>query len=362
MTKKIKAANHKKVTIYDVAKLANTSTATVSRILNNVNYPVSDALRDRVKSAIIKLDYTPNLIGRQLKTSENKEIGVIVPNISNQYYPLLLLGIEDVARVRGYNVLLCNSHRDAQNERKYLEIMYQKQVGGIILSSVSDDHEYLTSLINKGFKIVSFEQDIPVPCSKIHFNYYEGGYMAVKHLIDLGHKEIGFISSPMIKHSRKQVYEGLLAAFKEYGMPVVREFIYISDIEDEKSEQIYEFKNGEQLARRAITNGRLPSAFLCINDMTAFGVIREFEKNGIRVPEDISVIGFDNIPTSAMISPPLTTINQCTYEMGSITAEVLINMLEEGSGKTVSITLEPSLIQRSSTREYKTIKDNSKII
>ena len=137
---------------------------------------------------------------------------------------------------------------------------------------------------------------------------------------------------------------------KENKIPVINEYIFISDIEDESYEQIYEFKNGEQLARRAISNGKLPTAFLCINDMTAFGVIREFTKNGIRVPEDVSAIGFDNIPTSAMISPPLSTINQCTYEMGSITAEVLINTLEDSSQETVSVMLEPSLVIRSSTR------------
>ena len=348
--KRIKTANHKKATIYDVARLANTSTATVSRIINKLEYSISDALKERVQQAVMELDYSPNLIGRQLKTNENKEIGVIVPNISNQYYPLLLLGVEDVARARGYNVLLCNSHRDSQSERRYLEIMYQKQVRGIILSSVSDEYEYATALLSKGVKIVTFEQDIPIQCSKIHFNYYAGGYMAVKHLIDLGHREIGFICSPLIKHSRRQVYEGFLAALKGNGIPVINEFILISDIEDESYEQIYEFKSGEQLAQNAIHNRRLPTAFLCINDMTAFGVIREFSKNGIKVPEDISIIGFDNIPTSAMISPPLTTINQCTYEMGSITAEVLINTLEDSNQETVSIMLEPSLVKRDSVR------------
>lgn len=343
--------HHKKPTIYDVAKHANTSTATVSRILNNVDYPVSDTLREMVLASVAALEYTPNLIGRQLKTSMNKDIGVIVPNISNQYYPLLLLGVEDIARERGYNVLLCNSHRDAQSEKKYLEVMYQKQVRGIILSSVSDDHEYAKSLLKKGVNIVAFEQDIPIACSKIHFNYYAGGYMAVKHLIDLGHREIGFICSPLSKHSRKKVYEGYLAAFKEYQLPVCDTFIFISDVEDERNEQIYEFKNGELLAQRAMYQGKLPSAFLCINDMTAFGVIREFTKNGIRVPEDISIIGFDNIPTSAMISPPLTTIDQCTYAMGAITSEVLINKLEDNSRENVSIMLEPSLIIRDSVRK-----------
>lgn len=341
----------KNATIYDIAKLAKTSTATVSRVLSNSGYPVKEDLKQRVLEAAKKLNYTPNLLGRQLKTNESLDIGIIIPSITNQFYPLLILGVEDVARKKGYNVLLCNSLRKPENEKKYLTSLFQKQIRGVIISSITKNQDYLRQLQQKGLKIVAFDQGISLDCSKISFDFCAGGYMAAEHLIKLGHKDIAFLSAPLTRPSRVQIYEGFMQCLKDNNIQQKKEYIIISEDEEESHDQVYEFKNGKELIRKMLgLSCPLPTAIFCINDMTAFGAIQELTNNKIYVPKDISIMGFDNIPTSEMITPSLTTIDQSAYEMGTLAAEMLINNLENENGRNVEIMLKPKLIQRNSTK------------
>ncbi|WP_034601877.1 LacI family DNA-binding transcriptional regulator [Clostridiisalibacter paucivorans] len=337
-------------TIYDIAKLANTSTATVSRVLNDTGYPVKEELKKRVIKAAKELNYTPNLVGRHLKTSKSNDIGVIVPSISNPYYSLLVNGVENVARKRGYNILLCNSHRDPQREKDYLESLYQKQVEGIIISSITSDTEYIKKLQINGLKIAAFDQDIDLDCNKVNFDYYRGGCIAAQYLIDRGHRDIGFISAPLTRYSRKELFRGFADTLKINNIAIKKDLIKISEFEEETEDQTYEYKNGKQLVQQIIKKGNIPSAIFCINDMTAFGVIQGLQKNHIQIPQDVSVMGFDNITISEIINPSLTTIDQCTHEMGSLAAEVLINNIEDENKKYISTMLQPTLVVRNSTK------------
>ncbi|MDN5313486.1 LacI family transcriptional regulator [Thermoanaerobacteraceae bacterium SP2] len=342
----------KNATIYDIAKLAKTSTATVSRVLSNNGYPVKEELKQRVLEAARKLNYTPNLLGRQLKTNESLDIGIIIPSITNQFYPLLLLGVEDVARKKGYNVLLCNSLRKPENEKKYLSTLFQKQIKGIIISSITKNQDYLKQLQQKGLKIVAFDQGISLDCCKISFDFYAGGYMAAEHLIKLGHRKIAFLSAPLTRYSRIQIYEGFMQCMKDNGIEQSQDYIILSEDEEESHDQVYEFKNGKYLVNKLLGSGKpIPTAIFCINDMTAFGAIQELTKNKIYVPKDISVMGFDNIPTSEMITPSLTTVDQSAYEMGALAAEMLINNLESSSERSIEIVLKPKLVVRNSTKK-----------
>lgn len=341
----------KKITIYDVAKAANTSVATVSRVINNNGYPVREELVKRVLKEIKKLDYIPNSIGRQLKNKKSNDIGVIIPNITNQFYPQLILGIEHIARKNGYNILLCISQRDPVNERKYLESLFQKQVKGIIISTLTNEHGFLQKLIASGTKIVVFDQNVDFDCNKIILNFAKGGQLAAEYLVNLGHKRIGFIGAPLNKYSRLRVYEGFMNYLKACGIHLNKDYILISEEEEELYDDIYEYKNGKMLANKMISKGNLPTSIFCINDMTAIGVIQALQENNINIPEDISVMGFDNITISQMISPKLTTIDQCTYKMGTIATEVLLSMLKDNKKKNASLFLEPSLIVRDSTKK-----------
>lgn len=308
-------------------------------------------LKERVLYEANRLNYIPNLLGRHLKNKLSKDIGVLIPNITNQFYPQLVLGIEHTARNRGYNVLLCNSQRDPKNEKTYLKTFFQKQTSGIIISSIIRKHDYLKQLMNHGVEVVALEQNIDLDCSKINYNYQKGGYLAAEYLVENGHRLIGFISAPLNRPSRKKVFEGFMKYFEENNIKIDKDYIIVSEIEEESFDEIYEYKNGKNLKKKLLCKSKIPTAIFCINDMTAFGVMQEMQKNDINIPNDVSIIGFDNIPTSQMVTPSLTTIDQSTYEMGSIAAEVLINSLEDKNIKNINISLEPTLIKRSSIRK-----------
>jgi len=342
----------KKSTIYDIAKAANTSVATVSRVLSNTDYPVKTELRERVLKEAKRLKYIPNLIGRQLKSKISNDIGVIIPNITNEYYPQLILGIEHVAREKGFNVLLCNSQRNPQNERNFLESLFQRQVKGIIISSLEKKYNFLQHLIANEAKIVLFEHDADIDCSKIIFNFEKGGYLAAKHLAELGHRKIAFFSAPLNKYSRLKVYNGFNEYLNSCGISLKKDYIFISEEEEKESHnEIYEYNTGKALVNKMLSKGNLPTAIFCINDMTAVGVAQELQRNNIRIPEDISIMGFDNIPLSQMISPSLTTIDQCTYKIGATAAEVLISFLNGDRKEDITLLFEPSLVIRDSTKE-----------
>lgn len=164
----------KKITIYDVAKHCGVSVATVSRIVNNADYPVSNELRLRVQASVRELNYKPNMLGRYLKSNRADEVGVIIPNISNFYYPDLIAGINDSLIHSGYNVLLCNSYRNPEYEKKQFLSLLQKQVKGIVMSTVSDDTSWIEEVNTDGVTVVAIEQPLYAPTHRVCFNYYGG--------------------------------------------------------------------------------------------------------------------------------------------------------------------------------------------
>ncbi|MCR2821196.1 LacI family DNA-binding transcriptional regulator [Lederbergia panacisoli] len=345
----------KQVTIYDIAKKAQTSTATVSRVLSKSGYPVKPELRERILKIANELNYIPNMIGRQLKTNTSMTIGVVIPTITNPFYSSVVLGIEDIARERGYQVLLCNSHRSSKIEEEYLKTLLEKQVKGLIISSVSSDKDELSKLMKMGLNIVAIDQSInELNASQIHFDYRKGGILATEFLIEKGHTKIAFISSPLNRISRQYVYEGYKDALMNYGIKPNRAWILISSREEEVSEMNYEFNNGILMTRELLTCSELPTAIFAGNDMTAFGVMNELNAQNIKVPEQISVVGFDNIEFSKMVSPTLTTIQQPDYEMGRIACNTLLDQLDGVNTQNIDIILQPRIIERNSTKENET--------
>ncbi|NGP45611.1 LacI family transcriptional regulator [Bacillaceae bacterium SIJ1] len=336
-------------TIYDIAKKAGTSSATVSRVLSNSGYPVRSELREKIKKVAEEVNYIPNMLGRQLKTNNSMTIGVIIPSITNPFYSSIVLGVEDIARSRGYHVLLCNSHRSPQLEEEYLKTLFEKQVKGLIVSSISPDKNLLGALVRKGLQIVAFDQTIDgLNSSQIHFDYKKGGFMATEYLIKKGHRKIALISSPLTRPSRISVYEGYLNALEQNDLDIDESLIQVASKEYEAFDRSYEFKNGIELTQNLLKNSELPTAIFVCNDMTAFGVMNELTKQGINVPEQMSVMGFDNIEFSEMITPPLTTIQQPDYEMGKLACNLLLDQLDGKTVENVDIMLQPKVIDRSS--------------
>ena len=339
----------KKATIYDIADEVGTSAATVSRVLSKSGYPVKEELSRKIVEAAGKMNYSTNMVGRMLKKSESRDIGVIIPTISNPFYPQMVLGIELEARNRGFNILLCNSFRDASTERKYIESLYQKQIRGLIISSINENHLFLKELQENGVKIVVFDQDVHgLKCSKVGFNYIQGGLLAVEHFIKMGHRNIAFLTSPLTRRSRRETMEGYKLALLKNNLVIREENLIIAQTEEESYNGTYEFENGRRLARRLLELQDRPTAVFSVNDMTAFGIIQELLNHGVRVPEDISLIGFDNIEMSSMINPPLTTINQPSFETGRLACKLLLDSMSDSEYGDVSITLEPTLVERKS--------------
>jgi LacI family transcriptional regulator len=347
----------KKSTIYDVAAKASTSAATVSRVLANSGYPVSEELRAKILDAAAELNYSPNIVGRMLKKSQSTDIGIILPTISNPYYSALLLGAEQEARKDGYNLFLCNSLRDPGTERKYLESLYQKQVKGIMISSINENLAFLKELQKYGVRIVAFDQDSSeLECSKVGFDYLRGAELAVDYLIENGHSNIAFLSAPITRTSRKGVLSGYKKSLREHGIALKAENIVISDREEELNDGIYEFQNGKRLAQMFLQLPQRPTAILAINDLTAFGIMQELIANGIGVPEDVSVVGFDNIELATMVNPPLTTINQPAFETGRLACRLLLDGISGNSTEEVPMVLQPQLIVRKSVRQLGAVR------
>ena len=352
MEKKDKTA--KKATIYDIAKKAGTSTATVSRVLSNSDYPIGKEIRKKVLDTAQEMNYSPNLLGRMLKKNDSRDIGVVIPNISNPFYPQLVLGIEMEARKHGFNVLLCNSFRDVSNEKKYIESMYQKQVKGIILSTIREEHSFLQKLCENGLKIVGFDQNIEgFQCNKVGFDFTAGGIMAVDYLVKMGHKKIAFATSPLTRRSRREIFSGYKLGLMKNNIDFSDDYVYVVEVEKEVENGTFEFESGLDIARRCIASKDRPTAIFGVNDMTAMGIMHGLINSGVKVPEDISVIGFDNIEFSAMVNPALTTINQPSFETGKLACRILIDSFVESENNYISLKLEPSLIERKSVRNLK---------
>jgi len=348
------AALNKKATVHDIAAETGLSVATVSRVLSNSGYPVKEETRRRVMEAAEKLYYTPNIVGRMLKKSDSKDIGVIIPSISNPFYPELVLGIETEARYKGYNTLLCNSFRNEQTEKEYIESLYQKQVKGIIISSIGKNHSFLSRMQESGVKIVAFDQGVEsFDCCKVGFNFYKGAVMAVEYLIGMGHSNIAFITAPLTRRSRNEVFDGYKKALSSAGLPYKKENVIISDYEEEFEKGMYEFESGKKMAQKFLKIKNRPTAIFAINDMTAMGIIQELAANKISVPDEVSVVGFDNIQFSSVITPPLTTINQPAFETGRQSCRMLMDMLENSSQTSMTVTMEPELIIRNSVKNLK---------
>lgn len=341
----------KKATIYDIARKAGISTATVSRVLSNSDYPISKEVRKKVLDTAQEMNYSPNLIGRMLKKSESRDIGVIIPNISNPFYPQLVLGIETEARKHGFNILLCNSFRDVANEKKYIESMYQKQVKGIILSTIREEHDFLKKLCENGLKVVGFDQNIEgLQCNKISFDFTAGGIMAVDYLIKMGHKKIAFATAPLTRRSRREIFSGYKLGLMKNNIEFTEDYLYLIEVEKEVENGTFEFESGIDIARKCLAAANRPTAIFAVNDITAMGIMHGLISSGVRIPEDISVIGFDNIEFSAMVNPALTTINQPSFETGRLACKILIESFEETEDNYISFKLEPTLIERKSVR------------
>lgn len=322
----------KRVTIYDIAKKLKVSPSTVSRVLGNSNYPVSDEMRAKILKAAKEMNYYPNLMARNLKKRDSKNIGIVLPSISNPFYPSVVRGIEDEAYENDYILLMCSCDRNKEREKKYFQYLMENFARGIITIFTDPTAEGLSEFVNQGGVVLSIhgeKLDNPQICS-FYFDKSAEGYTATKHLIDLGHKKIAFLSGPLTNPLRIGKFEGYKKALTEAGIPVNDSYIYIAqkEFDVDYMDNVYDCQIGLQLTRQLLLQAPEVTAIVCINDMMALGCISQLQDQGYKVPEDYSVVGFDDSFFSNLIKPRITTVRFEKYNIGRLAMRMLNDIIE----------------------------------
>lgn len=332
-------------TIKDVAIRAGVSTATVSNVVNNTRF-VNNELRERVLNAIQDVGYQPNQVARGLRRGDTKSIGLVLPDNSNPFFAEIARYIEDKAFELGYGVFLCNTASNLKREAAYIDMLISKQIDGIIFIASHNDAVHLLKLKNLGIPVVFVDREIPLMLGDmVLVNNEQGGYTATKYLIDLGHKRIACFTGPSDASPSGARVVGYRNALIEAGIEIKNEYILTGD---------FQFQSGEQLLMKVLSLNEVPTAIFSCNDMMAIGLIRQAQAVNIRIPEDMSVIGFDDILFVSAISPALTTIAQPSHEIAQTTLTLLFDKIQgiHGAPDGKRIVLDTKLVIRDSCQKW----------
>jgi LacI family transcriptional regulator len=288
------------------------------------------------------MGYQPNAIVRGLGSNYTKTIGLIIPDITNPFFPAMAMGVEDAASKLGYNLFLCNTNWDKNQEQIYITALHEKRVDGIIIHSVNDtgdDGKDTLNNINIPFVLLNRQHEGNV--STIGVDNFNGGFLAAKHLIELGYKKIAFIGGKQGAYSNIKRLEGYKKALKHYEYLIDETHIVHGDFKTE---------SGYELTHKLLKAENPPDAIFAGNDIIALGVLQCVQEYGYNVPQDFGIIGFDNIPFAELPQIQLSTIDQPKYHIGKTAFEILIEQLKSGDGKAYKkIVLEPELIIRKTT-------------
>jgi LacI family transcriptional regulator len=326
------------VTIRDVARAANVSISTVSHVLSGKR-PTSGATRRRVEDVIARLGYRPNRVAQSLVWRRPFALGLIIPDITNPYFPALALGAEDWVRQRGYTLVLGNSEYDPRRESSYLELVRSQQLAGAIYCLGDEMSPILPELqraVEGGLPVVlvhSPMQSMPTVCA----DNRQGGRLAARHLLDLGHREIGIVSALPIDEGMADREGGFLDVLREAGMGVDRSSVPTSYGD-------HQIEGGRHATADLLAHDPRLTAVFVLNDLMALGALEAARAAGRSVPEDLSIVGFDNIPFAALANPPLTTVGQPIRQLGEQAAELLLRVIEEGVSTTVGSTSQPTVL------------------
>jgi LacI family transcriptional regulator len=327
--------------ITDVAKQAGVSTATVSRVIHNSGY-VAHETREKVLKTIDELDYLPNAVAQSLKTRKTGTIGLVITNIyPHLFHAALALNIELKARKIGYRTIMCNSLNDPVEEANSVRLLMEKRVDGIVFATAIDPKNVLAAKKNK-IPVVLIERNRQIEgADLVLVDNVSGSFKAVEHLIKSGHKKIGFIGCKFIDVVEEERYEGYLLALREFGLEEDKSLVKFLDW--------YDLSMGYSAVIEIIKSRNLPSAIFTTSDVLAMGALQALHKNNIRVPEECSVIGYDDV-FAPFASPRLTAVSQPFVEMAGAAVDMLIKRATpEAEFPPQKVVLQPHLVIREST-------------
>lgn len=334
------------ITIKDIAKMAKVSTATVSRVLNSTD-KVSEEKKELINNIMYEMNYQPNALARGLIKKETKTIGVLIPDIDNLFYPAVVRGIEDELGINDYNVFLCNTDKDIEKEKKYINTLLEKRVDGIIFMGTRpidlEKNEHILRLSSKLPILMVNDFILGAGIYSVLTDEIDGAYKAVKYLLGLGHKKIAYVTGEADYTTYKNKQEGYESALREHAIPVNPLYI-VRDLPYPEG--------GKRAAKRLFElEENRPTAIFAGSDQIAMGVMKAAYEVGYRIPDDISVVGFANVPISADLCPGLTTVDQFPYETGKLAANTLTKIICGLELKQRKFIIEPQLIIRESSKK-----------
>jgi LacI family transcriptional regulator len=339
-TERRTARNPERMDIHTVARLAKVSTATVSRTINHVP-TVNAKMAKRVWEAIKELDYLPNTQARALVSGRSRLLGLIVSEITNPFFPELIQGFEDVAVEQGYEILISSTNYDPERMKRCIRRMVERKAEGVAVMTFGIEEPLLEQLADRNVPLAFIDVGPERPgISLLRVNYLQGIRQGVQHLAALGHREIAFVTGPLRLHSAQSRLAAFRRAAGECGITVEPDRIVEGD---------HTMEGGMSAAEKLLTSGNRPTAVMCSNDMTAIGVLHEAYRVGMRVPDDLSVIGFDNIHITQMTIPPLTTIQMSCFELARAAVMALKAHVEGLPEAKRDHLIETQLVVREST-------------
>jgi len=327
-------------TIYDVARRARVSPSTVSRVLNG-KQTVDETLAARVREAARELDYRPNALARSLRRSRTNLWAVLVSDINNPFFTALVRGVEDVARSSQYSVVLCNSDEDPDKEASYVAAILAEQMAGVIISPTGGGGP-VQRLIDASVPIVAIDRQVPgATVDLVTVDNEHAATVATTHLIDEGFRHIACIAGPRDLSTARQRLDGYRRALRAAGRPIDSRLIQYADFRE---------SGGYAAMAALLDQSPRPDAVFTTNNLMTIGALECLAERGVRVPDDVAVFGFDDVPCATLIQPPLSTVTQPTYEIGRTAAELLLARIAEPT-RPPSVKVLPTEIHvRASSR------------
>jgi LacI family transcriptional regulator len=325
-------------TMRDVAERAGVSVTTVSHVINETR-PVSDELRRRVLTSMELLGYQPNRLARSLRRGQTHTIGMIIPDSANPFFAEMARGVEDTSFEHGYSVILCNSDGDLNKELLYTNVLTEKRVDGILFVAAGLSTDRIRDLQTQRIPLVVVDRDLPdAAVDSVLTDNAQGGWLAARHLIDLGHRRIACITGPSDVTPSAERVTGYRQAMIEAGVPVDKSLIVRGD---------FQYDSAYRASIQLLQMKNPPTAIFACNDLMAVAVMSAALEHGRQVPGDLSVVGFDDVRLAAFANPPLTTIVQPKYEMGVVAATMLLERMRDLEMPAHRRVLETDLVTRS---------------